>query len=194
MNHKKRTISARPGLFPEPRIQDFVGHARSCPMKNKIYTIGYEGVTLDAFVGALKSARVEVLLDVRAVPLSRKPGFSKNKLAARLAEDGIDYIGLKDLGTPAAGRDAARRGHIKEMRSIFRRHMKTGAAESELEAAAQIARKRRACLLCFEHDPQCCHRMIVADMISELNKQKIEHIDPLPAGLAGTSFGTVTEK
>ena len=73
----------------------------------RIFTIGYEGATQAEAIARLQKARVKRVIDVRAVPLSRRPGFSKNVLKAGLAEAGIDYVNLKGLGTPAEGREAA---------------------------------------------------------------------------------------
>lgn len=152
-------------------------------MKQKtLYTIGYEDATVDALVNRLESAGVAVLIDVRAVPLSRKPGFSKNRLAERLAASGIDYVGLKGLGTPAAGRDAARRGRINEMRAIFRRHLETPEAQADMRRGIDIVQKSASCLLCFEHAPGVCHRMIVADVMADETGMKITHLDPCAQG------------
>jgi uncharacterized protein (DUF488 family) len=148
-------------------------------MEKAIYTIGYEGLTADAFVAALKKAKIQTLLDIRAVPLSRKPGFSKNKLKDRLAEDGIRYIGLKGLGTPASGRDAARKKQTALMHRIFKAHMKTKEAQADLQTALEAAAKERSCLLCFEHDEQCCHRLVVAEIMAGKAGFKIRHIDAL---------------
>ncbi|MDF3025356.1 MAG: hypothetical protein K0R10_2717 [Alphaproteobacteria bacterium] len=147
--------------------------------KKILYTIGYEGVTVDALMRRLASAGVKTLIDVRAVPLSRKPGFSKNRLAAHLAEYGIVYAGLKGLGTPAAGRDAARKGRIAEMRRIFEGHMDTELAQADLEKAMQIAGEAPACLLCFEHQANCCHRLIVAEIMAEKSGMDIRNLDPV---------------
>jgi uncharacterized protein (DUF488 family) len=68
-----------------------------------ICTIGYEGGTVDAFLRTLREAGVELVLDIRAAPVSRKKGFSKNQLAAHLAHAGIGYRHLRGLGTPSAG-------------------------------------------------------------------------------------------
>src|SRR4051812_21330935 len=106
----------------------------------KLYTIGYEDVTLERFVSALKDAGVELLIDVRAVPLSRKPGFSKNRLAARLAEEDIEYLGLRGLGTPASGRAAARKGRVNEMRAIYKAHLKSKEAVEATAEAVEAAR------------------------------------------------------
>ena len=80
----------------------------------KIFTIGYEATTMGDFIAALKQAGVERVIDVRALPLSRRPGFSKSPLRAALGEEHIDYVHLKALGTPSEGRTAARAGrHAK---------------------------------------------------------------------------------
>ena len=71
--------------------------------------------TPDALIGELKRARVKLLVDVRAVAASRKPGFSKRQLAAALDENGIGYLHLQTLGTPTEGRTAARAGDMKAM-------------------------------------------------------------------------------
>lgn len=147
-------------------------------MQKTLYTIGYEGITVQAFIRALTEAGVKTLIDVRAVPMSRKPGFSKNKLAGFLAEAGIGYLGLHGLGTPAAGRDAARKGRVKEMQKIFRAHMKSKEAKDDLAAAVDTAQKTRSCLLCFEHDAQSCHRLLIADDIAAATGMNIRHLDP----------------
>jgi uncharacterized protein (DUF488 family) len=88
-----------------------------------ICTIGYEGGTVAAFIRALKDAGVELVLDIRAAPVSRKKGFSKNQLAAHLSEAGIGYRHLRGLGTPKRGRDAARGGDLESFECIFLAHM-----------------------------------------------------------------------
>lgn len=84
-----------------------------------IFTIGYEGATQAEVIAALSAAGVELLIDVRAVPLSRRPGFSKNVLASGLREAGIDYIHLKALGTPPEGREAARKRDYARLAGIY---------------------------------------------------------------------------
>src|SRR3954447_16141598 len=141
-----------------------------------LLTIGYEGCTIDAVVTALREAGAKLLIDVRAVPQSRKPGFSKRQLAAGLDEVGIAYVHLQGLGTPKPGRDAVRAGHPERMEPIFREHMTSDRAQAELANAKVLAREGRACLLCFERDPRTCHRRFVAEMISEETGQPIVHL------------------
>ncbi|MDB5451336.1 MAG: hypothetical protein JWQ52_2464 [Phenylobacterium sp.] len=142
----------------------------------KLATIGYESETQDAVIGRLKAAGVKVLIDVRAVAASRRAGFSKTLLAASLAEAGIEYVHLRQLGTPKPGRDAARKGHVAEMRAIFEDHLAEPAAQVELARAAEIAGDRKAALLCYEADPKGCHRSIVADRICASIGCEIENL------------------
>ena len=124
----------------------------------RIFTIGYEGATQDEVVAALHKAGVERVIDVRAVPLSRKPGFSKNVLAAGLKEAGIDYVHLKALGTPAAGREAARKHRWADFARIYAAQLETPEAAAESARMIDLAGEKPSALLCFERDPAHCHR------------------------------------
>jgi uncharacterized protein (DUF488 family) len=147
-------------------------------MIEDILTIGYEGCTIGDVLTSLRDAKVELLLDVRAVPQSRKPGFSKRQLAAGLDEVGIRYVHLQGLGTPKPGRDAARAGHPDRMEVIFREHMTSDRAQADLAQAKLLVREQRSCLLCFERDPYQCHRRLVAEMVSDETEQQIVHLHP----------------
>lgn len=124
----------------------------------KIFTIGYEGSTQPELIAALQAAGVAQVIDVRAVPMSRKPGFSKNVLAAGLAEAGIDYVHLKALGTPPAGREAARQGRWEEMNRIYAEQLETPEAGADAARMIALAQEAPSALLCFERDPAGCHR------------------------------------
>jgi len=139
-------------------------------------TIGYESQTQAQVIGRLKAAGVEVVVDVRAVAASRRAGFSKTLLAASLRDAGIDYLHLRQLGTPKAGRDAARKGRTAEMRAIFQDHMAEPGAQLELARATEVASERRAALLCYEADACGCHRAILADRICEAIGGEIENL------------------
>ena len=142
----------------------------------KLATIGYEQSTVPDVIGRLKAAGVEVVVDVRAVAASRRPGFSKTMLAANLAEAGIDYVHLRQLGTPAAGRAAARAGRVAEMHAIFEKHMEEPGPQLELVRAAEIVSARKAALLCYEADAKGCHRTILADRLRERLPLEIEDL------------------
>jgi uncharacterized protein (DUF488 family) len=124
----------------------------------KVFTIGYEGATQAELIAALQQAGVARVIDVRAVPLSRKPGFSKNVLAAGLKEAGIDYVHLKALGTPPAGREAARKGDLATFERIYAAQLETPEAGMEAAQMIALAEDKPSALLCFERDPAHCHR------------------------------------
>ena len=138
-------------------------------------------------LATLREAGVSLLLDVRAVAASRKPGFSKRQLAAGLDAAGIRYVHLQRLGTPKAGRDAVRAGHPERMVPIFQAHMETSEAQEALARAKGLAVENRCCLLCFERDHRRCHRRLVAEMITAETGQTIGHLE-VPVPRPGTLF------
>lgn len=146
----------------------------------ELLTIGYEGTTVPRVLDALREAGAEMLIDVRAVASSRKPGFSKRLLAGSLQEVGIDYLHLRALGTPKEGRMAVRAGHPERMRVIFQDHMQGDLPRAELAQAVGMARDRRVCLLCFERDHRTCHRSLVAEMIRAETGQDVTHLRAAP--------------
>lgn len=131
----------------------------------RLFTIGYERRTQPELIAALCEAGVALLLDVRAVAASRKAGFSKKLLAAGLAEAGLDYLHLKGLGTPKAGREAARAGRVAQMQAIYERWLEEPEAQSDLSQAIALSRARPCALLCLEAAAPDCHRAMVAARI-----------------------------
>jgi uncharacterized protein (DUF488 family) len=144
-----------------------------------VFTIGYEQATSAAVLDELKRAKVELLVDVRAVAASRRPGFSKRQLAAGLDEQGIGYLHLQKLGTPKEGRLAARAGDAATMLRIYDKHMKTSEAREQLdELTALVESGRRVCLLCYEHDPRHCHRTRIAELLHARTGAKANDLIP----------------
>lgn len=149
------------------------------PPRPTVATIGYEGATVAGFLAALRSADVDLLVDVRAVASSRRPGFAKTRLAANLATADVEYLHLRALGTPADGRAAARAGRHDELRRVFAGHLATDAAQEALaHVATLVAGGRRVCLLCLEADPAHCHRSLVAAALAERMPVAIAHLRP----------------
>ena len=132
----------------------------------RIFTIGYEATTMADFLAALQQAGVERVIDVRALPLSRRPGFSKSPLRAALAEAGIDYVHLRALGTPAAGREAARKGRHAELQRIYAGQLELPEAIAQGAQMLELARETPSALLCFERDPAGCHRTLLLSAIA----------------------------
>jgi uncharacterized protein (DUF488 family) len=116
-----------------------------------------------------------LLIDVRAVAASRRPGFSKTALRSALAERGMDYLHLRPLGTPAAGRQAARAGRVGEMRAIYADQLETDEAALAMEQALAEAGARRAALLCYEKAAPDCHRAMLAERMQA--RASFERID-----------------
>jgi uncharacterized protein (DUF488 family) len=140
----------------------------------KLYTIGYEGATQADLIAALEAAGVGRLIDVRQLPLSRRPGFSKTPLRTALAEHGIDYVHLKALGTPPEGREAARRGRHAEMARIYRATLADPAAMVDVERMKALAGETPSALLCFEREPAHCHRQVLIDEVA--GDAEVEHL------------------
>jgi uncharacterized protein (DUF488 family) len=127
----------------------------------RIFTIGYEGATMDEFIAALRTAGVERVIDVRALPLSRRPGFSKTPLRGALEEAEIDYVHLKALGTPADGRAAARAGRHADMARIYAGQLELPEAIAQSGQMLELGKEKPSALLCFERDPAHCHRTLL---------------------------------
>jgi uncharacterized protein (DUF488 family) len=145
--------------------------------KNKLFTIGYEQTPPKAVLDELEHAGVKLLVDVRAVTSSRRPGFSKNQLSAALDERGIGYIHLAALGTPKEGRLAAHSGDYKRLHQIYAKHLKTPQAKEELDELSVLAKKAGpVCLLCYERDHTHCHRQWIAEIIEARDSVKVENL------------------
>lgn len=134
-------------------------------MKRTIWTIGYEQATQASLVAALRDAGVELLADIRYLPLSRRPGFSKSSLKAAVEEAGIGYRHFKQLGTPAEGRAAARRGDHAALAHIYSGQLELPEAIAQMAELRAMAEGTRIALLCYERDAAECHRSLLFDAL-----------------------------
>jgi uncharacterized protein (DUF488 family) len=140
-------------------------------------TIGYQQAVQSRVIDELRHAKVDILVDVRAVAASRKPGFSKNQLAAGLDEKGIAYLHFQKLGTPKEGREAARAGNMNKLFGIYSRHLKTKGAQEEMDDLTDLMKSgKRICLLCFERNPDECHRQWIAEEMERRTGAKVHHL------------------
>ena len=142
----------------------------------RIFTIGYEATTVPDFLAALKQAGVERVIDVRALPLSRRPGFSKTPLRAALEDVGIEYVHLKALGTPADGRAAARAGRHADLERIYAGQLELPEAMAQGAQMLDLAAEKPSALLCFEREPAHCHRTLLLDAVAQ--GAEIVHLYP----------------
>ena len=128
-------------------------------------TIGYEGRTVQDLLAVLKQAKVERVVDVRQLPLSRKPGFSKSALAEFLTSHGIEYVGFPKLGTPPAIRNHYKQsGDFAQLRRDYLVYL--GTQGPEIATLRELVAQGSCCLFCFERDPAKCHRSILAEVLA----------------------------
>jgi uncharacterized protein (DUF488 family) len=132
----------------------------------RIFTIGYEDTTVPEFIAALQKAGVERVIDVRALPLSRRPGFSKSALRSALEESGIEYVHLKALGTPSEGRTAARAGRHADMARIYAGQLELPEAMAQSAQMLELAKEKPSALLCMEREPAHCHRTLLLKAVA----------------------------
>jgi uncharacterized protein (DUF488 family) len=133
-----------------------------------VYTIGYEGVDTEAFISCLAEAGVELIVDVRLIPYSRKPGFTKEDLQPALARAGIGYVHMRSLGCPTVIRDAYKADGnwdaYTEKFNSYAAHL-----TKPLEELLAFIREKKTCLLCFEANPYRCHRLLLANRLKEID-------------------------
>lgn len=144
---------------------------------SRLYTIGYEGLSLVQLIAVLRENCVQTLVDVRELPLSRKPGFSKTRLSEALELAGIHYVSIKELGSPRALRHEFRdTGDWSSFSSRFLEYLE-GRVEL-LEILARQAHDATICLMCFERDSTVCHRGLVAKRTAEMASDglQVQHL------------------
>ena len=141
-------------------------------MEQELFTVGYEGKSIDVFIADLHAYGIDCIIDVRALPLSRKKGFSKTKLAERLKDENIQYIHLGQLGTPKNLRDSLKHNHDYE--SFFQTMDDYLADKTEaIETAYNHTMNNKCCLMCYESFIDQCHRKLVAEKIKNKNGDDI---------------------
>ena len=144
-----------------------------------LFTIGYEQAKPAVVLGELKQAKIDLVVDTRAIAASRRPGFSKRQLAASLSEAGIDYLHLQKLGTPAEGRAAARAGDVGKLWRVYDKHIKKAEPQQELDELAGLVKSgKRIALLCYCRDPKACHRSRVVANLKMRMRLKVEDLIP----------------
>jgi uncharacterized protein (DUF488 family) len=130
-------------------------------MPNTLYTIGYEETTAESFLKKLESAGVQMILDIRELPQSRVPGFSKNALSEKLRRKGIDYLHVRELGSPRELRHQLR--ETKDFTAFTRGYLLYMKRQMDhIQVVKNWVYQKTCCLLCFEKNHDECHRKFVA--------------------------------
>lgn len=135
------------------------------PGSRRLYTIGYQGAGLDAFLACLAANRVRTLADIRFHPFSRRLEFRQGALRGDVERAGIAYRHFKDLGNPPPGRAAAMEGDMATYRRVFLAHLGTPPARRALGEVIALAAEGPVCLMCLERDAKDCHRLMVAERL-----------------------------
>lgn len=142
----------------------------------KLFTVGYEGRSLNELIDALRVAGVERLVDVRELPLSRRRGFSKTALGDKLRENGIEYVHVKALGNPKPNRERYSAGDVEGGAAAYRKHLNNGSRSALVELATSLG-DDPACLLCLERDHTECHRDVIVQELQQLKPRlKVSHL------------------
>jgi len=132
-------------------------------MPTTIYTLGYQGLSLDEYIALLKEHPISLVIDVRAVAWSHKPGFAKNAMQSGLREVGTDYLHLQSAGNPFR-KDEDGENVMMKYRSYLQKHPEClDRIEAEIQQSAK--KDTSICLTCFEKAPQDCHRSIIAEFL-----------------------------
>ena len=133
---------------------------------NALFTIGYEGRNVKDFTSRLKDYGIQTLVDVRDIPLSRKKGFSKTPLAEYLQEEGIEYIHIKKLGSPKPLRDKVREdGNYEYFYKEYTTYIQSQG--ESVETLYKIVTNTNVCIMCYEREPDSCHRRAVAEEVKK---------------------------
>ena len=148
-------------------------NGRQAKPRVQLFTIGYEGKTIHSFLDRLAGAEVQVVVDVRELPLSRKPGFSKSRLHETLTAQGIEYVSLAELGSPRHLREELRaEGDYDAFFAAYREHLRE--REGLLATLLSLLPEQTVCLMCYEADPGKCHRSEIAAELQRHNGKELE--------------------
>jgi len=140
-----------------------------------LYTLGYEGLDIDAFLGRVKEAGIKTIVDVRELPLSRKRGFSKTVFGEALAREHVAYLHAPTLGCPKEIRNRYRaNGDWGAYTKAFLGYIAT--QDASVGELVKLSRATTACLVCFEADFTMCHRTFVARAARKLGGPAVMHL------------------
>ncbi|MCL2813334.1 MAG: DUF488 domain-containing protein [Oscillospiraceae bacterium] len=144
--------------------------------EQSLFTIGYEGKSIEAFINSLIVNGVNLLCDVRKNPLSRKFGFSKGKLEHITDTVGIKYVHIPDLGIESDKRNSLETA--EDYHTLFNEYAETlPTLERYLEQIYSLLKSNnRIALMCYEKDAVMCHRHVIRDYITNAHEVRSEDL------------------
>ncbi len=143
-----------------------------------LYTIGYERASRSAVIDELRAGGVEVLIDVRLTPHSRRKAFSAKHLGASLPEAGIAYESWPELGAPRVAQEAAKAGDLQRFEQLYREQLATPGGAQALARLTERLAGEAIGLLCYERDPRQCHRRLLAQAVAERCGTSVQDLLP----------------
>jgi uncharacterized protein (DUF488 family) len=137
-------------------------------MNNILYTIGYQGISVEEYTSKLINAKVKLLVDVRNNPFSRKQGFSKKTLMMYCEQAGIKYLHFPGLGIPSSLRKNLVESDIEKLFEYYKNTILQNNPEDQEEVCHLLEMERHIALTCFEADPDQCHRKVLAASLQKI--------------------------
>lgn len=153
-------------LFSSPELEEIKnGKNKLKQTTQMLFTIGYEGKTIESFINQLIKNDIRVLCDVRKNPISRKFGFSKNKIQHILNTIGIEYVHIPELGIESQKRSSLE--SISDYKQLFQEYRLSLSQRKDYLDYVYflLSNNVRIALMCYEKDPQMCHRHVIKDYI-----------------------------
>jgi uncharacterized protein (DUF488 family) len=141
-----------------------------------VYTVGYEGRSVDAFFNHLLQEGIRVVVDVRANPVSRKYGFSGLRLGEFCKRLRLEYRHVPSLGIPSTER--ARLNGFASYQRLLNRYEQAMLPKrlAEVKEVGSLMRRQPAVLVCVEKDVRCCHRSRLADSVAKATGLEVVHL------------------
>ena len=165
------------GRFPWYTANSRIRQLRARPAAPPgIYTIGYEGCSVDRLLDGLMRRGIRRIIDVRRNPVARRYGFHKASLDRLCGNVGIAYVHVPEVGIPSDlrrnldGPDARARLLAMYDAELLPRQ---GGAIAEI---ARMAAELPSALMCMEADPAVCHRSRVAQAASSVTGLPVQHL------------------
>ncbi|NLK48608.1 MAG: DUF488 domain-containing protein [Bacteroidales bacterium] len=162
-------------------LQQFekINNSRPKSEKTILFTIGYEGISLEAYLNRLIKNDVKVLVDVRNNPLSMKYGFSKSQLQRYCNSLGIEYVHYPEVGIQSEQRQELNtQSDYDKLFAVYRQNNLTKTTASQVKILNLLKEKKRIALTCFEANICQCHRKHLAEAIKNLPdfNYEVKHI------------------
>ena len=146
------------------------------PARLAVYTVGYEGRTIDGLLDHLLRSGIQRLIDVRKNAISRKYGFSGKTIVRLCGNVGVEYEHLSELGIPSSLRsDLTSDAAYEKLFDHYERAIMSN-AEPEVSRAARLCLQKPSALMCFEAAPSRCHRGRLAPHVASLSKLEVQHL------------------